>query len=331
MFSTKNLVLDMEDIPSYWVFQHYLNLSESLTGQDVKIISVFNPSEKTASLCIYVDTNLQQYKFKCFSTGKSGNKIDLIKHMFNLSYPLAAMKVVSDYNLYVKTEDFKEVKLKPAAKWQIDFIKHRPWSEEDSRYWLSYRIGMSILNEYNVKPIEYYNMIKEENNQVSALKVEGLHIYGYFDKYGELYKIYQPKSKHKFHKVNSHLQGLDQLKYDKPYLVICSSLKDALCLKSIGYNLEVLAPDSENTMIKPHIVQYLKKKYDKVITLFDNDEAGKTAIEKYVKAYKINGCALTICKDISDAMKEYGFDKVHAELKPLLKETLNKEYGKKLK
>ena len=323
MFNTKNLVLEIDDIPSYWVFQYYLNLSESLTGQDVKIISVFNPSEKTASLCVYVDSNLQQYKFKCFSTGKNGNKIDLIKYMFDLNYSLAVIKLIAVYNLYVKTEDFKEIKLKPAAKWQIDFIKQRPWNEEDSQYWLSYRIGMSLLNEYNVKPIEYYNLIKEELNQINALKVEGSHIYGYFDRHGDVYKIYQPKSKHKFHKVNSHLQGLDQLKYDKPYLVICSSLKDALCLKSIGYNLEVLAPDSENTMIKPHVIQYLKKKYDKVITLFDNDEAGKAAIEKYATAYKINGCSLSICKDISDAMEKYGFDKVHSELKPLIKRTLN--------
>ena len=34
----------------------------------------------------------------------------------------------------------------------------------------------------------------------------------------------------------------------------------------MGYNIEVIAPDSENTMIKPHIIENLKKKYKKVIT-----------------------------------------------------------------
>ena len=82
------------------------------------------------------------------------------------------------------------------------------------------------------------------------------------------------------HKINPHLQGYDQLKYDKPYLVICSSLKDAMCLASIGYNIEVIAPDSENTMIKPHVIEYLKKKYKKVITLFDNDDAGRKTTQK---------------------------------------------------
>ena len=51
-----------------------------------------------------------------------------------------------------------------------------------------------------------------------------------------------------------------------------------MCLKSFGYNIEVIAPDSENSLIKPHVIENLKVKYKKVITLFDNDEAGKKAI-----------------------------------------------------
>jgi hypothetical protein len=325
MFNTKNLVLEESDIPSYWVFQYYLNLSYPLTGQDIKLTSIFNPNEKTPSFCIYVDKSIMQYKFKDFSTGRNGNKVDLVKMLFNEAYPAAAMRIVKDYNKHVKTNGFKKIDFKPASKWEVDFIKIRSWNENDSKYWLSFRIGMSILTEYNVKPIEYYNLIKSEADQVKALKIEGGSLYGYFDKHGEVYKIYQPtSSKHKFHKVNAYIQGYDQLKFSQPYLVICSSLKDALCLKGMGYNIEVIAPDSENTMIKPHVIEHLKKKYKKVITLFDNDEAGINAIARYVEAYNINGFALTICKDISDAMKKHGFDKVHKHLKPLLKINLNK-------
>ena len=90
-----------------------------------------------------------------------------------------------------------------------------------------------------------------------------------------------------------------------------------MCLKGIGYNIEVISPDSENTMIKPHIVEYLKKKYKKVITVFDNDEAGKHAIKRYYDTYGIHGVYPTLSKDVSDAMKEYGLKEVHAMLKPL--------------
>jgi len=325
MFNTKNLVINESEIPSYWVFQYYLNLPEPLTGQDIKLTSIFNPNEKTPSFCIYVDTRISQYKFKDFSTGKSGNKVDLVKILFNLEYSAASIRIVDDYNMYIKTNGYKEINFKPAAKWKVDFVKIREWNEIDSAYWLSFRIGMTILTEFNVKPIEYYNLIKSESDQIKALKIEGRSLYGYFDKNGEVYKIYQPtSSKHKFHKVKSYLQGYDQLQFNQPYLVICSSLKDALCLKGMGYNIEVIAPDSENTVIKAYVIEHLKKKYKKVITLFDNDEAGRQAVEKYKNAYKINGFTPTICKDISDAMKKHGFNKVHAHLKPLLKQTLSK-------
>jgi len=307
------------------VFQYYLNLPEQLTGQDVKLRSMFNPMEKTPSFCIYVDKRINQYKFKDFSSGKNGNKVDLVKLLFNLEYIPAAIKIVKDYNKYIKTDGFKEVDFVPSAKWKVDFVKTRLWNTSDSMYWLSFRIGMNILSEFNVKPIEYYNIIKEEDSGTKLMKIENDSLYGYFDKEGDVYKIYQPRSKaHKFHKVKQHLQGYDQLKFDKPYLVICSSLKDALCLRSMGYNIEVVAPDSENVSIKPHIIEHLKKKYKKVITLFDNDSAGKKAVALYKDTYKINGFVLDISKDISDAMKEHGFDKVHQHLKPLLKETLNK-------
>ena len=325
MFNTKNFVIEGSDVPSTWVFQYYLNLPEKLTGQDVKIVSIFNPNEKTPSFCIYVDKTIMQYKFKDFSTGKSGNKVDLIKLMFKLDFPSSMQRIVKDYNTYVRSSEYTEQKFQPQSKWEIDFIKPREWTTEDKEYWLSFRIGKTMLDTYNVRPIEYYNLIKEETGEIKKLRIASKYMYGYFDKYKEVYKIYQPHSKnHKFHKVKPYLQGFDQLKFDQPYLVICSSLKDAMCLKSMGYNLEVLAPDSENTMIKPHIIEHLKKKYKKVITLFDNDDAGLHAVDMYAKTYNIDGFVPTICKDISDAMVEHGFDKVHAMLRPLLKETLNK-------
>ena len=50
MISTNHIVTDIEKIPSYWVFEYYLSLSEKLTGQDIKIKSIWNTSEKTASM-----------------------------------------------------------------------------------------------------------------------------------------------------------------------------------------------------------------------------------------------------------------------------------------
>ena len=46
MFNTKNIVGEGQDVPSTWVFQYYLDLPEKLTGQDIKIKSIFNPKKR---------------------------------------------------------------------------------------------------------------------------------------------------------------------------------------------------------------------------------------------------------------------------------------------
>lgn len=325
MLSTKKFVIDIDDVPSYWVFQYYLSLPEKLTGQEIKIKSIFNPTERTPSFTLYVDKRIQQYRFKDFSTGATGSKIDLVQKMFNLNFTQAVNKIIEDYNEYVKDGEIEFITLEPSAKWSIDHVQTREWNSIDAQYWLSYNIGSSMLAEYNVRPVDYFTMVKEQDGKIEQAKFRKHMTYCYFTKDGDPYKLYQPTDpNHKFYNVASHLQGYDQLKYNQPYLVICSSLKDAMCLKSFGYNLEVIAPNSENSMIKPYIIEHLKGKYKNIITLFDNDDAGRQAIQSYVKAYNINGTALIICKDISDAVKEHGIQIIHKHLKPLLKEALNK-------
>jgi len=333
MLSTKKLIVNISDVPSYWVFQYYLNISEKLTGQDIKIKSIFNPSEKTPSMCLYVDkafnidkSQSQQYVYKDFSTGSFGNKIHLVKYLFNISFSDAVEKIICDYNNYIKNEELEDVVFKAQARWKVDFIKERPWNNSDANFWLQFNIGSTMLKKFNVKPLEYYNLVLEDGDSIKTHKITGPNIYGYFDKDGDVYKIYKPLTKkHKFFKVKSHLQGLDQLEYKNPYLVICSSLKDAMCLQSMGYNVDVISPDSENTMIKPYIIENLKSKYKKVITLFDNDVAGKKAVDSYNKAYGVQGIVSPLCKDISDAVKEHGTETVHKELKPLLKQAIYNE------
>jgi hypothetical protein len=330
MINTRNLVANIYDVPSYWVFQYYLNLSEKLTGQDIKIKSIFNPSEKTPSMCLYVDnaynidgTKTQQYVYKDFSTGKFGNKIHLIMYLFSLNFANSIEKIINDYNNFLQSESFENIVLKKQNKWKVDYVNVRAWNKSDANFWISFNIGSSVLNKYNVKPLEYYNLILEEENKIDKLKISGPNMYGYFNKNDELYKIYRPyNDKHKFYKVMSYIQGIDQISEKNPFLVICSSLKDAMCLESIGYNVDVIAPDSENTIIKPYVIENLKEKYKKIITLFDDDDAGLNAVKKYKALYDINGIVSPLCKDISDAVRTHSVNKLHEVLKPLLKDTL---------
>ena len=326
MISTKNFISKHDEIRSCWVFQYYLTLPEKLTGQDMQIRSVFNPSERTPSMFVYLDPSTMEYKFKDFSTGKQGSKVDIVRELYDLTYSQALFRITEDYNKHVLNNDFWDDfngEYKAVAKYKVDYIHERQWNKSDAEYWLPYNIGTSLLTKYNVRPIEYYNMVKDSDGGISSLKIQNSLMYGYFNKDGKCYKIYQPKQqKHKFIKIESYLQGLDQLKYDKDYLVVCSSLKDALCLKSFNFGIDVIAPDSENTMIKPYVMQNLLAKYKKVLSLLDNDEAGHDAMEKYRVMYALTPIHLKSEKDLSDAVKLYGAKNVEPKLFKLLKDSI---------
>jgi hypothetical protein len=190
---------------------------------------------------------------------------------------------------------------------------------------MGFHIGSRLLSRYNVVPLEYYIMQKtDENDVVSSITIKGNYIYGYFREDGTLYKIYQPKVKEsKFIKVRDYIQGTEQLVFDKPYLIIASSLKDLMAYQKLKIsNSEAIAPDSENTMIPENIMSSISSKYQGVCVLFDNDEAGIKAAEKYKSKYGFNYVILDLEKDLSDAIKVHGIDKVRDNLLPLLKNSL---------
>jgi DNA primase len=323
MISTKQLVDGPKDVPSYWIFEFYCNLSERLTGQDIKIKSLFKPDERTPSFCIYVRDNV--YRFKDFSTGMGGSAIDLVQYLFNFTLNQAAQKVICDYNEYVLTgklnNDLRE--FKKQAKYQVRDYTKRGWTKQDADFWTQFRIDSDTLNNYNVIPLESYSMVKEDNSD--KIVITGPNLYGYTRIDGTIYKVYQPKvTEHKFFKVKNYIQGTDQLKFNVPNLVICSSLKDAMCLTKFGYNTEVVAPDSENSLIPNGAMSMYKIKYKAICTLFDNDEAGIKAAEKYQEQYDIPGVILPMSKDLSDSVRDYGIPETRKVLHPLLKEALKK-------
>ena len=168
-------------------------------------------------------------------------------------------------------------------------------------------------------------MTKEDTNgKQSSITIKGYNIYGYFKDDGTLYKIYQPKvSDKKFIKVKNYIQGSDQLKYDKKYLVITSSLKDLMAFNRLKLtDAESIAPDSENTLIPDNMLNKIVTKYEKVFVLFDNDEAGIRSMEKYKEKYGFDYVILDMEKDLSDSIKKYGITETREVLLPLLKQLL---------
>ncbi len=96
-----------------------------------------------------------------------------------------------------------------------------------------------------------------------------------------------------------------------------------MCFNRLGINnIEAIAPDSENTMIGERAMSEFVRHYQKIIVLFDNDEPGIKAAERYKLKYGFNYIVLPMEKDLSDSVKLHGIDKVRDILFPLLKQVL---------
>lgn len=303
MLSTKNIAVTLNDVPSTWVFEHYLKLEEKLTGQRVVIPSIFN-HEKTPSMHIYLNKLNGEYFFKDFSSGKYGDKINLVQYMYQISLADASSLLIKDFNKYSDYEINKPTEqiFKEDTYEIIDF-KIRDFQLHDSDYWTSFNITKPILDRFLVKALDYIIILKSGKE----FKISNLYMYGYFDDKENIKKVYQPfNSKRKFFTVDNYIQGIEQLEYKTDYLVISSSLKDCMSLTSLNIKLETIAPGSENTILKPHLIFYFLKKYKGVFTVFDNDAAGKKAINRYRELYDVKGFSIPLSKDLSDSVKDHG-------------------------
>jgi hypothetical protein len=327
MISTKNLISDLTQVPRTWPFEYYLNLSEKLIGQDVKILSAFNSKDKVPSMCIYFDVKSDYYKFKDFSSGYQGDSISLVMYLFSLKDRYAAAnKLIQDYQRYVTDNKIEHVlEIKAQDKFKVIDYEIRHWNNLDQTYWTQFHIGSKLLEHYNVSPLEYFKMERTNiDGTVTVFTTQRNYLYGYFRKDGTLYKIYLPRTpEKKFIKVQNYIQGADQLTYTKDYLVITSSLKDLMTFIKLGYkNAEAIAPDSENSMISESVIEKLKTRYKAICVLFDNDSPGIVAAEKYKSKYGFKYVVFPVEKDLSDAVKAIGVNAVKEQLIPYLKEAL---------
>lgn len=326
MFSSNQYIKDVNEVPSKWVFENYLGyIKEPLDGRRIKIRSIFNPDERTPSMFLYYSKKHNAYRYKCFSTGNGGSATDLMMHTWNLDFKEASEKIIKDYVNFLQTgeqpvkEDFE------VFEWHVTKHEIRKWTNIDASFWTKFNIGSELLEKHNVFPLKSYKMSKIIDDRiVDSFEITGNNIYGYFNKKGELCKIYQPYNKlRKFIKITDYMQGEDQLENNK-YLVIASSLKDIMSIKSLGLSVDAIAPHSENTLIDKTLIKKYKKKYQAVVAVLDSDDAGIKAMKEYNEKYNITFCYLPLEKDVSDIMLHHGKDKTMFELVPKLNSAIEK-------
>ena len=204
--------------------------------------------------------------------------------------------------------------------------KVREWRNYDIEYWESYGISLEWLKYADVYPISHKIIIKNNSRYVFGADK---YAYAYVErKEGNItLKIYQPFNKQGHKWANKHDRSVISLWAKIPErgdrVVICSSLKDALCLWA-NTGIPAVAVQGEGYSMSNTAIEELKRRYTNVYILFDNDEAGlsdgvklseQTGFTNIVLPYFEGG------KDVSDLFKSVGKQKFHVILMSLFDDT----------
>lgn len=251
------------------------------------------------------------------ATREGGGIYDLLSKMWNCSYKEVLLKIQKDikkftYNTNINS--YKPCNIKDSISYKSDSdlqCKVREWRKYDIDYWASYGVPLKWLNYAEVYPISHKIVISNGKKYVfGADKLA----YAFVErKEGKVtLKIYQPlnKSGHKW--SNKHDKSVISLWTKIPEkgnkVVICSSLKDALCLWA-NTRIPALAVQGEGYNISSTAISELKRRYNSIYILFDNDKAGMEDSIKLSKNTGFINITLPIFsggKDISDLYKAVG-------------------------
>jgi hypothetical protein len=270
---------------------------------------------------LYKDFGSSDHTFDCFN---------YVRYKYNCSF-LAALRIIDcDFglNLSSKTDGIKFTMgimgyrqtntpkfIKPEV---IIKKKKRKWNKQDANFWKKYLVSKQILSMFAVEPISHFwvNNVRFTCKSIS-----------YAFKFKNRYKIYSPyeeKNKWLSNTKKSDIQGYNQLPEKGERLIITSSLKDVMCLHAAGYLS--IAMQSEMQMPTEKLISELKKRFNTIEILYDNDfdkvnNPGQTMAKKICDLYGFNNICLPRSfesKDPSDLIaKENSFN----ELKLILNET----------
>lgn len=252
------------------------------------------------------------------ATKDSGGVFDLLGKMWNCKYTEVLARIHNDIirmskgNIKVNTHTPCTIKSNSVYNKDTDLqCKVREWRSYDIDYWRSYGISLEWLKYAEVYPVSHKIIIKDNQRYILGA-----------DKYAYAYvehkedkitlKIYQPFNKNGYKWANKHDRSVISLWTKIPEygdkVVICSSLKDALCLWA-NTGIPALAVQGEGYNMSDTAILELKRRYKDIYILFDNDKAGLEDAIKLSQQTGFHNLVLPIFeggKDISDMYKSCG-------------------------
>lgn len=247
--------------------------------------------DRNPSFSIYVSAS-NHVRFKDFATGESGGLLDLLCEYWNCSFQQCLGKIgsmfISGNNVTIKPKSIRTFTRKEHNHLTDIQVVIRPWHDYDYQYWSSYGVEPKWLHYAEIYPISYKIVTKREHP-----KDKGVRYIFPADKLAYVYverkdgrvqlKIYQPLNTKGFKwcsKMDASVIGLwTKIPEYGDRVIICSSIKDALCISS-QLHIPTLCLQGEGYNMSATAVSELKRRYKRVFISFDVDAPGKADAEK---------------------------------------------------
>ena len=221
-----------------------------------------------------------------YATGEKGSLYSLLCSLWHSSFIDVISKIVGGFNqqqIEYNQRQLRKQTGKIIARNQVALqCRAREWQSYDIDYWQSYGISLQWLKYAEVYPISHKIIIKDDKKYTF-----GADKYAYCfveRKEGKVtLKVYQPFNTKGFKWSNKHDRSVISLWTKVPEkgkrICICSSLKDALCLWA-NTGIPAISVQGEGYSMSETAVNELKKRFEKIYVLFDNDEPGLKDGEK---------------------------------------------------
>ena len=265
--------------------------------------------DKTPSFGCFYSRKTNQLLFKDHGTGECGNVIKFVSLITGLTnYSDILNDIVNKLKITSSTHLDSSKQYIPSTETVIGVVRQE-FTDTDINYWRQFNIQVETLKKFGVSSIKYYlcngivKSVYKEENPMYAYKV-----YNHF----KIYKPYADKyTKWRNNLTELDIQGNKQLPKTGDILVITKSMKDVMCLYEMG--IPAISPSSESTFIPDRVLEQLKKRFKRIIILFDRDSSGCKSSIKIWNKYKLKPLFINKrfkSKDISDAIKYNGFSTI---------------------
>lgn len=272
--------------------------------------------DRNPSFCFFSPDGNRIF-YKDFGTGEAGNLINFLCKYWNCTFRdtinRLADLLISKNNVNISKAALKILTSKEiVTKTKLQVVT-RPWRDYDLEYWKSYGIEKKWLKYAEIYPISYEIIVKQTDSKESKyIFPTDKYAYCFVERKegGLQLKIYQPYGSPKWcSKMDKSVVGLwTKIPEEGDKVVICSSLKDALCL-SCQMHIPALCLQGEGYSMSDTAIKELKRRYKKVYILFDNDKAGLVDGENLANKTGFTNLVLPQFeggKDLSDLYKLHG-------------------------